>query len=87
MKLSYEDKGQLLKRLPNLKLPYENIHKKVLSELYYIIPKGKKHIVWFTYIKDRKVCVFIEINRGSKKLIKNLFVVQPPNVSYQCIVT
>ena len=75
MKLSYEDKGQLLKRLPNLKLPYENIHKKVLSELYYIIPKGKKHLVWFTYIKDRKVCVFIEINRGSKKSIKNLFVV------------
>ena len=75
MKLSYEDKGQLLKRLPNLKLPYENIHKKVLSELYYIIPKGKKHIAWFTYIKDRKVCIFIEINPGSKKLIKNLFVV------------
>ncbi len=75
MKLSYEDKSQILKRLPNLKLPYENIHKKVLSELYYIIPKGKKHLVWFTYIKDKKVCIFIEINPGSKKMIKNLFVV------------
>jgi hypothetical protein len=75
MKLSYADKGQLLKRLPNLKLPYENIHNKVLSDLYYIIPKGKKHLVWFTYLRDIKICVFIEINPGSKKIIKNLFVV------------
>lgn len=75
MKLSYADKGQLLKRLPNLKLPYENIHNKVLSDLYYIIPKGKKHLVWFTYLRDIKICVFIEINLGSKKIIKNLFVV------------
>jgi len=75
MKLSYSDKGNLLKRFPKLKLSYENIHKKVFSEMYYIIPKGKKHLVWFTYIKDKKVCVFIEINPGTKKIIKNLYIV------------
>jgi hypothetical protein len=73
MKLLIEDKKNLLKRLPVLKLSYENIHKKVCSDMYFLIPKGKKHIVWFTYIKDKKVCIFIEINPGSKKLIKNIY--------------
>ena len=75
MKLSTEDKNKLLKRLPDLKLSYENIHKKVCSDMYFLIPKGKKHLVWFTYVRDTKVCVFIEINPGSKKFIKNIFVV------------
>ena len=75
MKLSNSDETKLLQRLPSLKLSYENIHKKVFSDLYFIIPKGKKHLVWFTYIKDRKVCVFIEINPGSNKLIKKLYIV------------
>tara|TARA_B100001059_G_scaffold203806_1_gene212693 strand:- start:2145 stop:3074 length:930 start_codon:yes stop_codon:yes gene_type:complete len=75
MKLSNSDETNLLKRLPDLKLSYENIHNKVFSDLYFIIPKGKKHLVWFTYIKDRKVCVFIEINPGSNKLIKKLYIV------------
>jgi len=75
MKLTTNDETNLLQRLPNLKLSYENIHKKVFSDLYFIIPKGKKHLVWFTYIKDRKVCVFIEINPGSNKLMKKVYVV------------
>jgi len=75
MKLTDTNKNNLLKRLPNLKLSYENIHKKVFSEMYFLIPKGKKHLVWFTYFEDKKVCVFIEINPGSKKNIKNIFIV------------
>jgi len=75
MKLTTNDETKLLQRLPSLKLSYENIHKKVFSDLYFIIPKGKKHLVWFTYIKDRKVCVFIEINPGSNKLMKKVYIV------------
>ena len=75
MKLTDTNKNNLLKRLPDLKLSYENIHKKVFSEMFFLIPKGKKHLVWFTYFQDKKVCVFIEINIGSKKNIKNIFIV------------
>lgn len=69
------NKTNLLNRLPNLKLSYDNIHKKVSSDLYVIIPKGIKHLVWFTYFKDKRVCIFIEINKAGQKEINNLFIV------------
>jgi len=75
MILSSNDKNELLKRLPNLKLSYENIHKKVSSDLYFLIPKGKKHLVWFTYFEDKRVCVFIQLNPGTQKTITELFIV------------
>jgi len=75
MRLSHNDKNELLKRLPTLKLSYENIHKKVSSELYYLIPKGVKHLVWFTYFQDQKVCIFVEMNTGVQNSIKNMFIV------------
>ena len=75
MKLHHNDKNNLLRRLPNLKLSYENIHKKVSSEMYILIPKGKKHLIWFTYFQDKKVCVFVEINRGTQKTITDMFIV------------
>ncbi len=75
MKISNDDKGALIKRFPNLKLSYENIHKKVFSELYVIIPKGKKHLVWFTYFEDKHVCIFIEIQLGTSQYIRDMFIV------------
>jgi len=75
MKINNYNKQNLLKRLPDLKLSYDNINKKVFSDLYVIIPKGQKHIVWFTYLLDKKVCIFIEINKGGKQQINHLFVV------------
>ena len=75
MRLSHNDKDELLKRLPTLKLSYENIHKKVSSEMYFLIPKGKKHLVWFTYFQDKKVCIFVEMNAGVQKSISNMYIV------------
>jgi hypothetical protein len=75
MSISKYEKNNILKRLPDLKLSYENIHKKVFSDLYFLIPKGKKYIVWFTYYQDKKVCIFVETNPGSKKIINNMFIV------------
>ena len=75
MKLSYNNRDDLLKRLPNLKLSYENIHKKVSSELYFLIPKGNKHLVWFTYFEDKRVCIFIELALGTQKSIKDMYIV------------
>lgn len=75
MKLYNNEKHNLLQRLPDVKLSYENIHKKVLSDMYYLIPKGKKHLVWFTYYKDKKVCIFLDIKPGSKKFVNDIFIV------------
>ena len=75
LKLSNNDIDDMLKRLPKLKLSYENIHKKVSSDMYFLIPKGKKHLVWFTYFEDKRVCVFIQINAGSQNSITELFIV------------
>ena len=75
MNIHNHKQSLLLKRLPNSKLSYENIHKKVFSDMYVIIPKGKKHLVWFTYFEDKKVCIFIEINQGTQKNIRNMFIV------------
>ena len=75
MNLNHYNQTQLLKRLPDLKLPYDNIHKKVFSDLYVLIPKGKKHIVWFTYFQDKRVCVFIEVTLGGQKQINEMFIV------------
>ena len=63
----------VINRLPELKLSYEqNDYKKVSHDMYYIIPKGKKYLAWFTYLKDEKVCIFLEIN--STKYITTKFV-------------
>jgi hypothetical protein len=67
----------VLNRLPNLKLSYEyHDHKKVPHDMYYIIPKGKKFIAWFTYIRDEKVCIFLEMNKTkyiTTKFVKKVF--------------
>jgi hypothetical protein len=62
-----DEKMHLLNRLPALELSYEpKLHKKVYSSLYYIIPKGPKALVWYTYWKDQNVCLLIKINeRGN----------------------
>ena len=67
-----EEKIQLFNRLPALELSYEpKLHKKVYSALYYIIPKGPKALVWYTYWRDEHVCLLIQLNeRGNYSDIK-----------------
>ena len=67
-----EEKMQLFNRLPALELSYEpKLHKKVYSALYYIIPKGPKALVWYTYWLDQHVCLLITLNeRGNYSDIK-----------------
>ncbi len=62
-----EEKMQFLNRLPPLELSYEpKLHKKVYAPLYYIIPKGQKALVWYTYWKAQNVCLLIKLNeRGN----------------------
>ena len=67
MLLNQEEKMYLLNRLPALELSYEpKLHKKVYASVYYIIPKGPKALVWYTYWKDKHVCLLIKLNeRGN----------------------
>ena len=70
--LSQEEKLQLFNRLPELELSYEpRLHKKVYAPFYYIIPKGPKALVWYTYWKDKNVCLLVLLNeRGNYSDIK-----------------
>jgi hypothetical protein len=62
-----EEKKALLTRLPALELSYEpKLHKKVYAPAYYVIPKGPKALVWYTYWKDQHVCLLVRLNeRGN----------------------
>lgn len=51
-------------RFPKLELSYEKLlHNKVHTDLYLAIPYGEKVYVWFTYYKDRDLCVLLTINK------------------------
>lgn len=67
MILSIHEKSLLLNRLPEIKLSYDNIlHRKVYADIFFIIPKGKKVLLWFTYWKGQNVCFTLMLNeRGN----------------------
>jgi hypothetical protein len=62
-----EEKMHLLTRLPSLELSYEpKLHKKVYAPLYYVLPKGPKALLWYTYWKEQNVCLLVKLNeRGN----------------------
>ena len=69
-----EEKMQFLNRLPPLELSYEpKLHKKVYSPLYYIVPKGPKALVWYTYWKEQNVCLLIKLNERCNYSVVQLF--------------
>lgn len=64
MLLTSSDKQTIMNRFPDIELSYDNIlHKKVLANLYTLIPSGKKCLIWFTYIKNKNVCLLLELNK------------------------
>uniref|UniRef100_A0A6C0KG71 mRNA capping enzyme adenylation domain-containing protein n=1 Tax=viral metagenome TaxID=1070528 RepID=A0A6C0KG71_9ZZZZ len=70
MQLSRQDKEILLRLFPNFKLSYETIiHKKVYSDLYLTIPRGKKHFAWFTLYKGKPVCFLLEKDNSQQRIV------------------
>jgi len=71
--LSFDEQNEILENFPsNIKFSYEkSTHKKVLSDIYVIIPKGKKYFVWFTHRNRKNICIFLEI--GYQNKIMNIF--------------
>ena len=69
MRFSYKQLNEILEDFPNLELSYEKkLHKKVQSDIYLTIPKGKKYFAWFKLYKNNPICFFLEINRRSKSI-------------------
>ena len=63
MKLSDNEKQDILSEFPNIKLSYENIiYKKVYkSDIILAIPEGKKCFAWFTTFSNTNVCIIMEL--------------------------
>lgn len=72
--LTQEDKQNILREFPNIKLSYEKIiHKKVYNcDLAIVIPQGKKSFIWFTSFNDKMVCFLLELDNKNNKEIKNI---------------
>lgn len=67
------EKQSLLERLPSsLELSYApKIHKKVSADLFWVIPKGQKCLIWYTYLHAENVCLLIHLNeRGNYSDVK-----------------
>jgi len=63
-----QEKQQLLREFPNIKLSYENIsHKKVYEfECLLTIPFGTKCFAWFYTHMNKETCYIIELNDKKK---------------------
>lgn len=80
MKIPSDDREALLKSMPKIKLSYEiNIHNKETTVNvdncnnigYFIIPKGRRYVAWFTTYKCDRVCIFIEVIRPIKNVLQH----------------
>ena len=70
--LSSNDKKYLVDKLPDIELSYDKIiHNKVYAELYFVIPKGKKTLIWFTYFNEYNVCLVLELDKSNN--INNIY--------------
>ena len=73
--LSHREQEILIKSFPpEIKFSYEkSTHKKVLSDLYVIIPKGRKYFVWFTHHDRKNICLFLEICNRTHNILNIFF--------------
>jgi len=67
-----------LTAIPGMKISYElNGYKKVSGDHFYIIPKGKKCIVWFTNYKTKPTALFFELDPRDHAKIKFITIREP----------
>ena len=60
------DSRHFINKFPKIdaELSYETIlHKKVQSDLYMLIPVGIKVFAWFTFYRNRNICVILHLNK------------------------
>jgi hypothetical protein len=78
----------ILNKFPEINLSYDKIlHRKVYSDLYFLIPKGKKGFLWFTYKDKHNICYFLELNKYNKIIgIYNQLISFDKELSYNTII-
>tara|TARA_A100001035_G_scaffold87077_2_gene67652 strand:- start:2141 stop:3070 length:930 start_codon:yes stop_codon:yes gene_type:complete len=58
------DHRYFINKFPKIELFYDKIlHRKVHADLYILIPSGIKAFAWFTYYKNKNICVFMHLNK------------------------
>ena len=69
MKLNRKQLQKLMSYFPKIELSYiKNIHKKVHSDVYLLIPKGLKFFAWFKCWNNKNVCFFLQVDSRSKSI-------------------
>ncbi len=64
--LSNNNRNNLIKRMSKIELSYDKVlHKKVYGNLFMLIPKGSKVLLWFTYIENKNVCLLLILNKNN----------------------
>ena len=72
--LNPNEKKYLMKKIPKIELSYEKrLHKKVHTDLYLIIPKGKKYFAWFRHFNDKYQCFFFILS-NNKRYVQDVMV-------------
>ena len=73
--LTYEEKESILSDFPNIKLSYENVIYKKVSNLDYVvaIPKGTKCFAYFTNYKNKPTCFIMELTYKKQILDIKIF--------------
>lgn len=72
MDITNEERRSIINRIPKLKFSSDKYHKKISGDIYYIIPKGKKILLWFSYYKSKRVCYSIELRSQGFSTIKTI---------------
>ena len=67
--LTFQQTNDIISRLPQFELSYETISHKKVSNQYdvtFAIPYGKKVMLWYTFFKNKDVCLLLEIGKNKK---------------------
>lgn len=69
MKLNRKQLQKLMSYFPKIELSYiKNIHKKVHSDVYLLIPKGLKFFAWFKCWNNKNICFFMQVDPRTKSI-------------------
>lgn len=59
----------LNERLPHIELSYgKKLHRKVHADVYQILPKGKKCLIWYTYWNEHNVCYLLHLGNNGEHI-------------------
>jgi hypothetical protein len=73
MNLSDNDMEEIITRFPKMNLSNDQIVHKMFADVYQSIPCGNKVFAWFTWFKNKNVCIFLESN-SINHTITNIFI-------------